>query len=150
MSRMILALTIFTVVLMVILFPLGILESRRTPDWQSELSRYLEISGVPVEDIQLVEVAEAQRPEQFAVQTLTVPTSWTWQGIDRIPLPEWVHCIRIERRGQAGLGTAQPSISEYLLIGYHSDELWRTGWLAHDFEEAERRRTASLIGKAGL
>lgn len=136
MSRKIMALTLFTAVLLVVLIPLGLFESRRTPDWQSRLSQYLETSGVSMKDIQLVEVAEAQRPGQFAVQMLqAVRTSWAWQGIDRIPLPETVRCIRIERQGQAGQGIARPSIGKYLLIGYHSDGLWRSGWLVHEFRE---------------
>ena len=133
MSRKIIALALFTVVLLAISIPLAILESRRTPDWQSELSRYLEISSVSVDDIQLIEVAEAQRPERFAAQMLkAVPAGWPWQGIYRIPLPERAQCIRIERQGQ---GSTPPSISEYLIIGYHSDGLWRTGWLVHEFRE---------------
>jgi hypothetical protein len=135
MSRMIMALTLITAVLFVVLIPLGIFESRRTPDWQSELSQYLEISGVSMKDIHLVEVAEAQRPGQFAVQMLQAVPTGTWEGIDRIPLPEMVRCIRIERQRQAEQGIALPSIGKYLLIGYHSDDLWRSGWLVHEFRE---------------
>jgi hypothetical protein len=136
MSRQMMAVTLIAAVLLVVLIPLGLLESRRTPDWQFELSRYLKLSGVSVEDIQHVEVAEAQRPGQFAVQLLqAVLYGGTWQGIDRIPRPDRVRCIRIERQGLAGHGTAPPSISEYLLMGYHSDDLWRAGWIVHQFRE---------------
>jgi hypothetical protein len=135
MSRMIMALTLFTAVALVVFIPLGLFESRRTPDWQSRLSQYLATSGVSREDILLVEVAEAQHLGQFTVQMLQAVPAGTWQGIVRIPLPETIRCIRIERQGQAGQGIVRPSIGKYLLIGYHSDGLWRSGWLVHEFRE---------------
>jgi hypothetical protein len=145
MFRMIMALTLITAVLLGVLIPLGMFESRRTPDWQSELSQYLEISGVSMKDILLVEVAEAQHPGQFAVQMVQAVPTGTWQGIDRIPLPETVRCIRIERQGQAGQGIVQPSIGKYLLIGYHSDDLWRSGWLVHQFREGVSEREQQVL-----
>ncbi len=151
MSRMILALAIFVAVLLVIFIPLGLLESRRTPDWQAELSRYLITSGVPARDIQHVEVAEAQRPEQFAADLLqAVPTSWTWSGIDRIPRPEWVQCIRIERQRPAGRGTTPPVRSGYLLVGYHHDGQWRAGWLVHEFRgDVSEEEQQGLLDQLG-
>jgi hypothetical protein len=150
MSRMIMALTLITAVVLVVFIPLGLFESRRTPDWQSRLSQYLEISGVSRQDILRVEVAEAQHPGQFAVQMLQAVPAGTWQGIDRIPLPETVRCVRIERQGQAGPGIVQPAIGKYLLIGYHSDELWRSGWLVHEFREGVSEREQQVwLAKLG-
>ena len=74
MSRMIKVLTVFAAVSLILLIPFGILESNRTPDWQTELSRYLNMLGVSVEEIQHVEVAEARHPGQFATQTAPTPT----------------------------------------------------------------------------
>jgi hypothetical protein len=152
MSRKIVALlAVFAAVLLVIFIPLGILESRRTPDWQLELGRYLAVSGVSVADIRLVEVAEAGRPGQFAAQMLKpVPAGWTWQGIDRIPPPERVRCIRMAGRGQAERETARPTIYRVLLIGYHSDGLWHAGWLVHQFrEDVSEEERQVLLAKLG-
>ena len=80
-SRKIMALALFVMMLLVILIPLIILESCRTPDWQAEFDRYLEASETSVADDQLVEVAEAQHPEYFDAQLLiAVPTGWPWGG----------------------------------------------------------------------
>ena len=138
-SRKIVALALLLATLLVILIPLIILESRRTPDWQAEFGRYLETSETYVADDQLVEVAEAQHPEYFDAQLLiAVPTGWPWGGID-VPPPEKVRCIRI----------GEEPDSQYLLIGYHSDGLWHMGWLVHEFcvyvsEENQRALLAKL------
>ncbi len=137
MPRVIKILTVFVAVSLVLLIPLGLLESRRTPDWQTELSRYLNMSGVSLEEIQRVEVAQAQHPERFAARLLqVVPTGWAWDGINRIPFPEEVQCVRIERQRPAGQGTARSPIQENLLVGYHDDGQWRAGWLVHQFQES--------------
>ena len=138
-SRKILALALFAATLLVVLIPVAIFESRRTPDWQAEFERYLETSETFVADDQLVEVAEARHPEYFDTQLLiAVPTGWPWGGID-VPPPEKVRCIRIEEGPD----------SEYLLIGYHSDGLWHVGWLVHEFcvyasEEEQQALLANL------
>ena len=138
-SRKIIALALLLATLLVILIPLIILESRRTPDWQAEFERYLETSETSVADDQLVEVAEAQHPEHFDAQLLiAVPTGWPWGGID-VPPPEKVRCIRI----------GEEPDRRYLLIGYHSDGLWHMGWLVHEFcvyvsEETQQALLAKL------
>jgi len=139
-SRKIVALALFVTMLLVILIPLVILESRRTPDWQAEFERYLEISETSVADGQLVEVAEAQHPEYFDAQLLIdVPTGWSWGGID-VPFPEKVRCIRIEE---------EPD-SQYLFIGYHDDGLWHVGWLVHEFcEYVGKEERQALLTKLG-
>jgi hypothetical protein len=137
--------------LIVTLVPLAILESRRTPDWLYELSRYLANTGSSVEAIRLAEMAEAQHPEQFAAQMLiAAPVGWPWQGIDRIPPPEKVRCIRIEGQGRAGWGSTGQAITERLLVGYHSDGLWHTGWLVHRFREGvSDAAQQALLAKMG-
>jgi hypothetical protein len=146
-SRKIIALALFVAMLFIVFIPLTILEARRTPDWEAEFGRYLEISETSVAAGQLVEVAEAQHPEQFDAQLLrAVPTGWPWGGID-VPLPERVRCIRI-REEQAG--SVQRPVSQYLLIGYHSDGLWHVGWLVHEFcEYVSEEEQQAFLAKLG-
>jgi hypothetical protein len=146
-SRKIKASALFLALLLIILIPIVILESRRTPDWQAEFVRYLGISETSVADDQLVEVAEAQHPEQFDAQLLiAVPTGWPWGGID-VPLPEKVWCIRIE---EEQTGPVPQPISQYLLVGYHSDGLWHVGWLVHEFcEYVSEEEQQVLLAKLG-
>jgi hypothetical protein len=137
--RKIMALALFLAMLLVVLIPLIILESRRPPDWQAEFVRYLETSETSVADGQFMEVAEAQHPEHFDAQLLiAVPTGWPWGGID-VPLPEKVQCVRIGE---------EPN-SQYLLVGYSSDGLWHVGWLVYEFcvyvsEEQQQAMLAEL------
>lgn len=142
MSRKIVIGVAMALVLLAVFIPLSILESRRTPDWQSELSRYLEISGI-AQDVQRVQVAEAQYPGQFSAQKLkAVPVSWVWQGITRIPLPTAIHCVRIKGRDEAG--------SANLLVGYHNDGLWRAGWLVHEFQKGvNETEQQDILAKLG-
>ncbi|MBN2392863.1 MAG: hypothetical protein JXR84_19180 [Anaerolineae bacterium] len=139
-SRKVVALALFLAMLLVILIPLIILESRRTPDWQAEFERYLETSETSVAPDQLVEVAEAQHPEYFDAQLLiAVPTGWPWGGID-VPPPEKVRCVRI----------GEESDSQHFLVGYHSDGLWHMGWLVHEFcIYVSEEKQQALLAKLG-
>lgn len=141
-SRKILALALFVATLFAVLIPVVILESRRTPDWQTEFERYLETSETSVADDQRVEVAEAQHPEHFDAQLLiAVPTGWPWGGID-VPPPEKVRCVRIEEE--------EGPDSQYLLVGYHSDGLWHVGWLVHEFcVYASEEQQQALLAELG-
>lgn len=111
----------------------GVLESRRTPDWQTTFTQYLQAMGISPQSIHSVWSAEAQRSDQFpAEMLLAVPTGWTWQNIE-IPFPERVRCLRLERQGEAKAMEQIPY--EYLLVGYHNDGLWHVGWVVHEFLE---------------
>ncbi len=151
MSRAILVLAVFVAVMLVIFVPLGLIESRQPPRWQVVLGWYLAYTGVSVKEFQRVEVAEAQNPGRFAAHLLnTVSAGRTWAGIDRIPRPEMVQCVRIERQEPTRQTIARLARREYLLIGYHNDGQWRAGWLVHQFRadvsEAEQQAALDKMG----
>jgi hypothetical protein len=139
-SQKIKALWLIVVMFLALLIPLVLLEARRTPDWQAELARYLERSGTSGVGEHLVDVAEAQHPEQLDAQlVVAAPTGWAWEGID-VPLPEKLRCVRI----------AEEPERRYLFVGYHSDGLWHMGWLVHAFCEcAGEEEKLVLLDKLG-
>jgi hypothetical protein len=150
MSRVIRVLTVLAVVALVLLVPLGLIESRRPPDWQVLLGWYLANQGVSVKALH-VEVAEAQRLGPLAAQALRAATTgWTWWGIDHVPLPEWVNCVRIARQEPAKRGTTPSVHGEYIFIGYHNDGQWRAGWLMHRFQAGvSEEEQQDLLDKLG-
>ncbi len=120
-------------VLLITFFVAGLLESRRVPDWEAVLMQYLDVSGIQRQGLRFVWVAEAQRLDQFSAEALVpVPANWTWEDIVQIPPPERLRCIRLEYQTEVE-GSAL--IQDYLLIGYHNDELWHVGWLVYEFRE---------------
>lgn len=139
-SRKIKVLLLGATMLLAILIPIVILEARRTPDWQTELERYLALSGTFGAGEHLVDVAEAQHPEQLDTQlVVAAPTGWSWDGID-VPFPDKLRCVRI---------TEEPE-HRYLLVGYHSDGLWHMGWLVHAFCECvDEEEKLVLLDKLG-
>ena len=150
MSRVIRVLTVLVVVALVLLVPLGLVESRRPPEWQVMLGGYLANKGVSARALH-IEVAEAQRLGPLAAQALRAATTdWTWWGIDHVPQPEWVNCVRIERQEPAKRATTPSVHSEYIFIGYHNDGQWRAGWLMHRFQagvsEAEQQDLLDQLG----
>lgn len=133
-SRKIIILTLTLTVVLVTLIPLRILESRRTPDWQSELNQYFELSDIPRQDASHVWVAEARQVNPFPPELLhAVPMNWTWQSIATIPPPTKIRCIRLDEPGDTGSELSERTANLQLLVGYHDDGLWRSGWLVHEF-----------------
>jgi hypothetical protein len=135
------------VVALATLIPIAILESLRTPDWQSELRQYIDNSTNT--RIQRVWVAEASSVGQFpSDELIAVPAGWTWQGIDRKPPPGRVLCIRLEI--SQGMGPGGVFITERILLGDHDDGLWHIGWVAYEFDpgmgEAEREAIFDQMG----
>jgi hypothetical protein len=139
MMALILPMTVLSGVVILI----WLLESHRTPDWQVEVNKYLQTAENSSEDFWQAWAAEAQHPDQLATEMLVaVPTNWTWQDIVQIPPPESVRCIRLEKHGQ--------DIREYLLVSFHSDGLWHTGWLVHRFrEEVSEGEKQALFAELG-
>ncbi|MGC9348250.1 MAG: hypothetical protein ACP5JG_08955 [Anaerolineae bacterium] len=122
---------IVVVVLALTLILILLLASTRTPGWQAALTSYLDATDVALEDIRRVWAAEAQVADQLPPEMLSpVPTGWTWEDIAEIPPPDWVRCIRLERRGGE---TTQQTLDEHLLVSYHDDGLYHAGWLVQEF-----------------
>ncbi|MGD1994407.1 MAG: hypothetical protein PVI59_14535 [Anaerolineae bacterium] len=130
--KIVILLSLSVTVVVATLLPIAILESRRTPDWQSSVNQYLEVSDIPLMSIHFMWVAEAQHVDRFPTDALVaVPTEWMWQSIDHIPPPERVRCIRFETRG--GWKSARQAAAEHLVVGYHDDKLYHAGWIVHTF-----------------
>jgi len=147
--KVVIALIISVVAVLVTLTPIMILESRRTPDWQSALTQYLKVSEVYLTHIQTVWAVEAQDVDQLpAAMLLAVPTEWTWESIEQIPPPERIRCIRLERR--EGGKTARQTLNEPLVISYHDDGLYRSGWVVHEFRAGvSKGEREELFAKMG-
>jgi hypothetical protein len=142
-------LTLSVAVMLATLVPIVILESRRMPDWQSTLVQYLEASQGPLTDIPIVWVAQAQSVYQFpAEEMVAVPTDWMWQGIEIIPPPDRIYCVRLERPAEWKL--ASQVLDEGLLVGYHDDGLHHAGWIVHEFRagvsQGEREELFAKMG----
>jgi hypothetical protein len=126
-------LTLSATAVIATLLPILLLESQRTPDWQSSLREYLQVSHIPATNIQLTWVAEAQHVDRFPADDLVaVPTEWVWQSVDIAPPPDRVRCIRFERRGE--WKTAQRIPDEHLVLGHHDDGLYHVGWIVYTFQ----------------
>ncbi len=52
--------------------------------------------------------------------------------------------------GTSSAGIGQAIDQEYLLVGYHSDWLWHTGWLVHEFRDGvSEADQQALLAKMG-
>lgn len=129
--RRFLALAFPFIVLAGVLATFVVLEGRRTPDWQVELGEYIAGSRRPGETIIIQRVSEARRPENFD-ETMGVPVrnDWRW-SIDDLPYPpSTLRCVLL-KRSRLMDGVKIGSAYQLVFVGYHTDTLWRLGWLAH-------------------
>lgn len=133
-------LILFLLVLAVLVVILGVMrrfESNRTPGWQLELERYMLISQRSLSETRMVSVVEAASPQNFPPDQVTaVPTDWTWEGISEIPPPTAVKCVRLESRILDHEDITARRRWEVVLVGYHDDGLWHSGWLVHEINYA--------------
>lgn len=116
-------------------------ESHKTPGWQTELERYLLTSQRPLSGTRIISAVEAASPQNFAAdQVSAVPTDWTWEGIHNIPPPTAVQCVRLESSALDHENLSGRRRWEVVLVGYHDDGLWHSGWLVHEvkFEVSEQ------------
>lgn len=150
-SRIFILLLLILGVLIVVFAVVNRFESRRTPGWQSELGRYLRLAESFPEKVKVVASVEAANPQNFSPDRLTaVPTDWTWGGIRDIPQPTSVQCVRLE--GSRTYSDILGGIRrwEVVLIGYHDDGLWHSGWLVHEINynvgEQELQEMLALLG----
>ena len=132
MKRIIfLAIPFLTLVTVVLSF--ATLEAQRRPDWRIELDGYI-TDNFPSETIPAKEVVVAAHPGTFN-GTMGRPVrghGWQW-GIDELPYPpQELRCALLERRVNS-TGLTQRQV---VFIGYHTDTLWRMGWLVHAGPEA--------------
>ncbi len=113
------------------------LEARRTPDWESELNSYIARSRAPGETITILAQVEASRPRNFTPamgRALPNEGGWPW-GMGELPPPypsTAVHCVLLERVRKSATGEAGEALRQVIFVSYHSDELFRIGWLTHE------------------
>ena len=113
------------------------LEARRVPDWQSELNSYIARSRVPGETITVLAQVEASRPWSFSPamgRAIANENGWPW-GDSELPPPyppTAVRCVLLERDRKLATGEAGDPLRQVIFVSYHSDNLWRVGWLTHE------------------
>ena len=113
------------------------LEARRTPDWESELNSTIARSRLPGETITVLAQVEASRPWNFSPamgKAMANGSGWLWGTIESPPPypPTAVHCVLLERVRKFAAGEAGESLRQVIFVSYHSDELFRVGWLTHE------------------
>jgi hypothetical protein len=112
-------------------------EARRTPDWKTELNSYIARSRAPGETITVLAQVEASRPWNFSPamgRAMANEGGWPW-GNGELPPPyppTAVRCVLLERERKATLGEPGESLRQVIFVSYHSDGLWRAGWLTHE------------------
>ncbi len=112
-------------------------EARRTPDWENELNSYIAGSRAPGETITILAQVEASRPRNFTPAMGTAranESGWPW-GMSELPPPyppTAVHCVLLERVRKSATGEAGEALRQVIFVSYHSDQLFRIGWLTHE------------------
>jgi len=142
--KKIIALAVPLLVLVGVVMILATLERRRTPDWQTTLNDYISQSALDGESVRVQAVVEASKPWNFtASMGKAVRSSWTWQ-IAQLPFPpKKLQCVLVERERSPAAGASEEAQRQVLYVAYHSDGLWRMGWLVH--EGPQEPFTAQLV-----
>jgi hypothetical protein len=118
------AMGLLAAVLAILAVVFALLEATRTPDWEIALRDYLARDAA--REI-VCRVAPASRPWHFTPQMgRAVIQDWTWEGIALPYPPERAICVLATGGGRARL----------LFVCYHSDNLWRSGWVVHKGPES--------------
>ncbi|MFW5940886.1 MAG: hypothetical protein ACOC9C_01025 [Chloroflexota bacterium] len=106
-------------------------ERRRTPDWRQELDQYLQSAGNGMA-MKISAVTPAWRPWSFNGDLGTpVRDDWTW-SIERLPYPpQSVYCVLLEPRKEER-NNRHHLTAQLVFMAYHSDALWRAGWLVYE------------------
>jgi len=113
------------------------LEARRVPDWESELNSYIARSRLPSETVTVVAQVEASRPWNFSPamgRAMANESGWPW-GSGELPPPyppTAVWCVLLERGRKLATGEAGEPLRQVIFVSYHSDGLFRAGWLTHE------------------
>jgi len=55
-----------------------------------------------------------------------------WQIVQMPFPPTELRCALLERRSRSAAGVMGEAKRQVIYVGYHSDELWRSGWLVHE------------------
>ena len=112
-------------------------EARRVPDWENELNSYIARSRLAGETITVLAQVGASRPGKFSPamgRALANESGWPW-GNDELPPPyppSAVRCVLLERERKFTTGETGEPLRQVIFVSYHSDGLWRAGWLTHE------------------
>ena len=107
-----------------------VLESSRPPDWDQALRNYVRRQLPPNAIIEIQRSVSAGKPQNFSTRMgIRTATEWTWE-ITSVPMPpEAVQCVLLDRTiPGAPLSESERQI---VYLAYHSDNLWRSGWVAY-------------------
>jgi len=108
------------------------LEARRGPNWRLELEEYVVHSASPSETVAIQSVVEAKAPQNFRQEMGTAARDdWRWGAIQPSFPPEAVRCVLLERSRPSVTGGERQSARQVVFLAYHTDALYRVGWLAY-------------------
>jgi hypothetical protein len=102
------------------------LEARRGPDWYLELQGYIAQSAQASETVRVVAIVDATEPANFRTGMGT-PVREDWRST---PIHA-VKCVLLERSRPLTPGGEPVSRRQVVFLAYHSDALYRVGWLAY-------------------
>jgi tetratricopeptide (TPR) repeat protein len=134
--RRLIALGVPMAALIVALVAFAVAEGRRGPDWQRELDRYIAQSALPSETVTIRSVAEANEPQNFSGEMgRAAPSDWRWGSVTPPLPPAAVQCVLLERARPPAPGSAGESVRQVVYVAYHTDALYRVGWLTYEGPE---------------
>ena len=110
-----------------------IAESGRPAAWQVELNAYLARSNTPPTGGMAVRsVVRANKPWNFGPDMgYAVVGGGAWSGIDLPYPPEEVWCVLLKRSEVSTAGSGEEIPYQVVFVSFHSDRLWRQGWVVH-------------------
>lgn len=131
--KRIIALTVPFAVTILVVTAVAALEMRRGPDWQIELDEYMAYSALPSETVTIRSVVEAREPWNFSEgMGSAVRDDWRWASIDLPFPPHALRCALLERSREPTAGAEEGSRRQVVFVAYHTDALYRIGWVVHE------------------
>ncbi|MGD2144505.1 MAG: hypothetical protein PVF54_08525 [Anaerolineae bacterium] len=127
------------------------LEVQRGPNWRLELDAYLAQNTSPSETVSVESMTRAREPWNFtAGMGMAASADWPWGSITPSFPPKAVRCVLLTRNRESAIGDERESIRQIVFLVYHTDALYRVGWLAYEGPEEpfgeEARADLEAIG----
>ena len=146
-----LALAVSSVVLILVIVVVVVLEARRGPNWRLELDKYIAQSASPSETLIVESVVEAREPRNFTQEMgQAMSDDWRWGSVAPSFPPKAVQCVLLERIRQSTVGDEKDSVHQVVFVAYHTDYLYRVGWLTYAGpEEPFTRELVARLTKIG-
>jgi hypothetical protein len=121
-------------VLVALVTGMVVMEAGRPADWRVALDEYVgDQAMISPGGITAQSAARASKPWNFSQEmSRGVLGSRMWGRLDLPFPPEEVWCVLL-KRGQ--VSTDEPGGEtpyQVVFVGYHTDRLWRTGWVVHE------------------